>query len=238
MSNKKTEKNYLDDALEKFIEAMRSFISSELDDWERKYFQTLTSKQQESWGMGLQEGKAPLELIDFGNLKSFALKQKEFCAAFFGRDHHSLPTMLDQIKIARNMIAHYNPFNKEKAEIAYLQMLLIAKKLNMYELEEDIRKLKDGMPIMIKPDYKYKLNKMGARYESARLTFKKDVIEPLSMDDEFTVYVSNDGGSYTMSKRDFYRVFHNVVKSDSYSVLGNYNYKQTPQKAQEFFKAH
>ena len=77
---------------------------------------------------------------------------------------------------------------------------------------------------------------MKASYESSRLTFKRDIIEPLNWDDEFTVFVPSDGGSYTMTKRDFYRVFDNVAKSESYRVIGNYNYKQTPHKAQEFFK--
>jgi hypothetical protein len=76
----------------------------------------------------------------------------------------------------------------------------------------------------------------GKTYSSARLTFKRDIIEPLGMDDKFTIYVSNDGGRYTMSKADFYRVFNNVVNSKSYLKYGIYSYTITSQKTQEFFQ--
>lgn len=139
----------LDYALNKFITAMRLFISTELrrkygDTWERNYFEGLSEHQKKAWGSSLQEGANPTELIDFGNLRSFALNQKDFFAEFLGKDHHSLPTMFGQINDARNMKAHYNFYNKDTADIAYLQMLIIAKKLAMTELEDDLRKLKDG----------------------------------------------------------------------------------------------
>jgi hypothetical protein len=70
-------------------------------------------------------------------------------------------------------------------------------------------------------------------YNSARLTFKRDLIEALKPDDIFEVTVNNEG-TYRITKRDFYRIFSNVTESKSYQVIGNYNYKKTPSKALQF----
>jgi len=40
-----------------------------------------------------------------------------------------------------------------------------------------------------------------------------------------------------MTKREFYRVFDNVVTSDSYKVNGSYTYSNIPQKAYQFLSA-
>ena len=71
-------------------------------------------------------------------------------------------------------------------------------------------------------------------YTSARLTFKKDEIEPLRDHDIIRIHVTNDSTTYEMTKKGFYRVFSNVVSSKSYTEIGNYNYKKTPQKALQF----
>ena len=34
-----------------------------------------------------------------------------------------------------------------------------------------------------------------------------------------------------MTKREFYETFDNVVKTESYREIGNYNYGKTPSKA-------
>ncbi len=72
-------------------------------------------------------------------------------------------------------------------------------------------------------------------YQSARLTFKKDLIQPLKWTDEIQITVYGEA-VYKMTKKEFYETFDNVVKSESYQVLGNYNYKQTPAKANKFVK--
>ena len=68
-------------------------------------------------------------------------------------------------------------------------------------------------------------------YTAARLTFKRDEIEALGEDDYFKIHVTNDNTSYKMTKKEFYETFDNVVKSDSYKEIGNYNYLKTPEKA-------
>ena len=73
-----------------------------------------------------------------------------------------------------------------------------------------------------------------AKYSAARLTFKRDEIEPLDWHDKIRIFVSNEGCNYEITKKDFYDVFDNVVESKSYKEYGNYNYQKTPSKADQF----
>src|SRR5262249_46286006 len=66
-------------------------------------------------------------------------------------------------------------------------------------------------------------------YEFSRLCFKADIIEPLSDQESFRVITP--GGTFQMTKADFYRDFANVVKSRSYREGGIYHYPTVPQKA-------
>jgi hypothetical protein len=66
----------------------------------------------------------------------------------------------------------------------------------------------------------------------SRLTFVRDSIEPLGLDDIFRV--ETPAGVFEMSKRDFYAAFPSVVESRSYVNAGYYNYAVPPQKAVRF----
>ena len=72
-----------------------------------------------------------------------------------------------------------------------------------------------------------------ACHQSTRLTFKKELIQPLSWNDEIKITVFGEA-IYIMTKKDFYESFPNVVASKSYMIDGNYNYKKTPSKAKKY----
>lgn len=69
-------------------------------------------------------------------------------------------------------------------------------------------------------------------YSYYRLCFKADIIEPLNETDLFAVHTPD--GIFEMTKADFYRVFRNVVKSQSYTKRGIYHYPTVPSKANPF----
>jgi len=75
---------------------------------------------------------------------------------------------------------------------------------------------------------------MKVSNSSTRLLFKRDEIEPLDWNDSIRIYVSNDNCTYQMTKREFYTVFDNVVKTKSYKEDGIYHYHPTPSKAFQF----
>ncbi len=66
----------------------------------------------------------------------------------------------------------------------------------------------------------------------SRLTFVRDYIEPLGLDDIFRV--ETPAGVFEMSKRDFYAAFPGVVESRSYKDSGYYNYIVPPRQADSF----
>ena len=59
------------------------------------------------------------------------------------------------------------------------------------------------------------------RYAAARLTFKRDVIEPLSEDDAFEVVTPF--GTFRFTKREFYSDFANIPLTRSYREHGVYH---------------
>jgi hypothetical protein len=73
---------------------------------------------------------------------------------------------------------------------------------------------------------------MAARYPATRLTFKRDVIEPLSANDSFEVETPE--GVFRLTKAEFYQSFPWVVASASYRDGGVYNYARTPVRARSF----
>ena len=142
----------LDKALGLFIEAMRLFLAAELkkeygDAWALEYYNVLSDKQKNDWDNQIGSGKKEDRLIDFHNLGIFAIKQKNFLRKFFGRDVNNLPTKFNEIADARNMLAHYDEWDSDKAETAFLHMIAIAKALSMDELEDEIRNLKENKPV-------------------------------------------------------------------------------------------
>jgi hypothetical protein len=72
-----------------------------------------------------------------------------------------------------------------------------------------------------------------ASYRSTRLHFKRKFIEPLKMEDTFEIVTAN--ATWRMTKADFYRVFPNVLASESYSgSRGEYFYPNPPPQARPF----
>ena len=71
-------------------------------------------------------------------------------------------------------------------------------------------------------------------FEYARLTFSKSLIEPLNLDNQFSIHVGSTKETFTLTKRDFYTTFNNVVTSDSYKIKGIYSYTKIPQKTYKY----
>jgi methylmalonyl-CoA mutase cobalamin-binding domain/chain len=113
------------------------------DAWEREYYNSLYIYQKENWDRNLIDVEDPIQLIDYGNLRSFSLRQQDFFEADFGRGINNLPTIFNQMAEARNNLMHFLPFNNDRAQIAYLHMIYIAQKIKNPELENELRKLKN-----------------------------------------------------------------------------------------------
>ena len=132
-------------AFSKFIEGIRNLVPEILgtDNWEEEYYSTLMNNQKENWSNQRNEVDHPKYLIDFGNLQSFVLNKREFLGNRYEiRNYNNLPTMFNQITLARNSLMHFIPLNEIKADTAFLQMIQIAEYFNMDELEECLKNLR------------------------------------------------------------------------------------------------
>lgn len=78
--------------------------------------------------------------------------------------------------------------------------------------------------------------KIGLHRSKNRLTFKRSVIDQI---DEDGLYVNEieSLGVFEISKKDFYKYFHNVVESKSWED-GGYNYKNFPSWATRYLKTN
>ena len=132
-------------AFSKFIEGIRNLVPEILgtDNWEEEYYSTLMNNQKENWSNQSNEVDHPKYLIDFGNLQSFIINKRQFLGERYNlRNFNNLPTMFNQITIARNSLMHFIPFNEIKAQTAFLQMIQIAEYFQMDELKESLINLR------------------------------------------------------------------------------------------------
>ncbi|MBL0018810.1 MAG: ATP-binding protein [Bacteroidetes bacterium] len=96
------------------------------------------------WNEGLRNGKTPEQMIDYGNLKGFALKFRNELRDDFGKDAMSLATWFDGIAGTRNKIAHYEEIDQDDFDVTFIHLKTIAKALKMDELEQELTRLKAG----------------------------------------------------------------------------------------------
>lgn len=73
---------------------------------------------------------------------------------------------------------------------------------------------------------------MSVRYASTRLTFKRDVIEPLSDDASFEVETPE--GLFRFTKAEFHREFPGVAGSVPYRESGTYDFAKPPRRARPY----
>ena len=239
-------KDNLTQCFELFIKAMRIFISSEMSkvfgkNWEIDYFNTLTEKQKISWTKNKNEGKRNINLIDFSNLSGFALNQKELLRGFAGRYTNILPAKFSEINEMKNDHSQIQDLNQEKIDKAIIRLIDITNMFGMNKITEDIRKLYGRYPwvvhntTLINP-----IIHRGPSYmwEYEKLTFPKQKIDPLLEHEKFTIRVKKTKESFTMTKKEFYRVFDNVVNSKTYLEKGYYSYTTIPRKAYQFLSSN
>jgi hypothetical protein len=155
--NPEHQKDNLYKAFGNFIEAFRPYVVSVLmeqdgERWPALFVESLYPQQKESWNLGLKQGTSPEALIDYGYLKSFALKYKDLLKADFGKDANKLPTRLETIYDVRNKLAHFQELTADEITEAFIFMKSIARSLKMEDLENELAQLQEGKVKEIKTD--------------------------------------------------------------------------------------
>lgn len=133
-----------------FIEALRPYIVSFLkeraegESWENLYIETLYDNQRSHWHHSRDKGQKPETLIDFQNLKGFALGYRNELKEDFDKDANRLPTLFDEIYEVRNKTYHHQDISDDEMKRAFNNMIRIMKKLGMEEMVEELTFLKEG----------------------------------------------------------------------------------------------
>ncbi len=77
------------------------------------------------------------------------------------------------------------------------------------------------------------------KYQSTRLSFRKNIIEQMLYSDILIIEVvgaqnPDNNGVFKLTLEDIYNTFPNVINSAAYQIGGNYNYKQNPISVNQF----
>ena len=121
-----SERDNLNKGLSLFIEALRPYLVSVLENrygnnWSEEFSKTLKEKQSHNWNSDLRKGISPQYLIDFQYLKQIALDNKELgLKDDFGYERYNLATWFSEIYEARNSIRHDSPLEEDKAAKAWI----------------------------------------------------------------------------------------------------------------------
>ena len=97
---------------------------------------------RDNWTYSLHQGSSPESLIDFGNLKNFAIRERDLLRDDFGRKTNNLPTYFGEIAEVRNHSSHFQTMEEFDVNRAFDNMLIVARQLQMQELEEEIERLR------------------------------------------------------------------------------------------------
>jgi hypothetical protein len=146
----------LQDAGELFLKGFRLFLYEKMyaaigHDWAIVYKEGLLPNQQKDWENELMKGKDPVDLIDWGHLKHFAIQNKHYFKDDFGRQTNRLPTWLEEIVEVRNDWAHTHDIDQDDALRMLGNMIRILNYIKMEEISEQLKKVRlDFYPEKIK----------------------------------------------------------------------------------------
>lgn len=139
-------------ALGLFIEGFRPYVVALLQEsdgerWPARYAEALGTQQKDHWNESLRKNTSPEALIDYNNLKGFAIRFRDLLRGDFGKDVNKLPTWLDEIAECRNALVHFSAIDQDTYDRVFLDLKSIVRTLGMAALEEELDRMKSGVPL-------------------------------------------------------------------------------------------
>lgn len=139
-------------ALGIFLDEIRPFVRdlielSHPDEvWSGLFFSRLTPEKQSTWNTALRNKQDidPLNLIDYNNLDTFAIKFKDEISRKIGsrNEANKFISGIQELKETRNKCQHYHAIDEDETERTFSTLKLIAKMLRLDELYAEINELK------------------------------------------------------------------------------------------------
>lgn len=146
-----------------FVDALRYFEVAFLQQqypgskWDEVLFGKLKVQQQVAWNnrkQMLEEGTDLRCLIDFDNMKGFALGFKSELASsntIAYADVSNMATWLEELHQTRNKMSHHNPIDKDETNNAFYNMKRIAKLLSMTDLVSELDYIQNKSDDVVAP---------------------------------------------------------------------------------------
>ena len=148
-------------ALGYFLEIMRPFVVDVLkknfpgEPWEGVLYAKLSYDKQRMWKISAENlaltGGDSKNLIDFGNLVSFAISFKEQVIQEVGskQDANRFIAYLQELQTARNKCQHYQELSSTEVEMAFGSMKMIAIMLELEDLKNEIERIQreENVPV-------------------------------------------------------------------------------------------
>ena len=148
-------------ALGYFLEVMRPFVVDVLkknfpgEPWEGVLYAKLSYDKQRMWKISAENlaltGGDSKNLIDFGNLVSFAISFKEQVIQEVGskQDANRFIAYLQELQTARNKCQHYQELSSTEVEMAFGSMKMIAIMLELEDLKNEIERIQreENVPV-------------------------------------------------------------------------------------------
>lgn len=187
MNINKPQRRELQEAGEFFLKGFRLYMYEKMyaaigHDWAIVYKEGLLPGQQREWENELKKGKDPVDLIDWGHIKHFAIQNKHYFKEDFGRNTNRLPTWLEEIVETRNDWAHSHDIDEDDARRALGNMIRILNYIKMDEISETIKKVQYSFyPEKIKVVEKVVPAKTTSRISDAPVTPARGPLVPWFM---------------------------------------------------------
>ncbi|MBW6537009.1 MAG: DUF499 domain-containing protein, partial [Mariniphaga sp.] len=147
MKISQSQRRELQDSGELFLKGFRLYVYEKMHeslghDWPIVYKEGLLPNHQKDWENELKKGRDPVELIDWGHLKYFAIQNKHYFKNDFGKQTNRLPTWLEEIVDVRNDWAHNHNIELDDAIRALGTMVRILQAISMDEIAEKIKMIR------------------------------------------------------------------------------------------------
>jgi hypothetical protein len=148
MSPTTTQREQLRKALELAIMALRPLLVAKMqakvsDHWPDLFRDALGPDQKTLWDSNLRDGKRADQLIDWGQLRNFALKNKDLFAEL-GHRVNNLPATFSEINDVRIALMHAQELDSVEGDMVMNKLILLMGKLGMTEAADQVKVLKEA----------------------------------------------------------------------------------------------
>lgn len=148
--------------------------------WQQNYSATFRFEGlKDTWNKNIDDGKLPEDLIECSNLEMFSrhYEGRQFFRNKFDDITFTVHASFKNIAKARNMVAHNAAYDSDIADLAYLSMIEIFRKLKKENLVNELRSLRDRSNIEEKINAKPKFRDKSNGHNNAERLFSNTEIQ-------------------------------------------------------------